>query len=261
MPSLAEYQRRMRDAVVNGDIAAIAPLLTAGDRDVARRADIHRRHYQTSLVAAVMGRFPATAWLVGSPALEAAAVDFVHAHPPTAPCIAEYGRRFPAWLAVHTDADRVPYVEAFAELDWQLGRLSVSVDVATLDPARLAALGPHVLADAVLALQDGTCYIRSDWPIDMLMQIFLGESAAVHTRLMPQPVWLESRGNRGCVSITRLAEAEWEFRHALQQMRPIGVAVERAWQFDPKFDPGVALANLFAAALVVRTSGQVERES
>ena len=253
MPSLAEFQQQMRDAVVRGDVAALAPLLRAGDRDAVRRADIHRRHYQTSLVAAVMGRFPATAWLVGSPALEAAAVGFVHAHPPTAPCIAEYGRRFPAWLAAHTHAERVLYVETFAELDWQLGRLAVFVDVAILDPVRVAALGADALADAELALQNGTFYTRADWPIDTLMQVFLGESTAEHAPLMPQRVWLEARGNRGCVSISRLTEAEWHFRHALQQTRPVGVAAERAWQFDPTFDLGVAL--------VVGISSQVERES
>lgn len=261
MPSLAEFQRQMRDAVVHGDLAAMAPLLHAAGRDAARRADIHRRHYQTSLVTAVMGRFPATAWLVGSPALEAAAVGFVRAHPPTVPCIAEYGDRFPTWLAGHVAAPRVPYVEAFAALDWQLGRLAVSVDGPALDPSRVACLSPDVLADAVLALQDGTYYTQAEWPIDVLMQTFLGERTSGHAAVVRQPVWLEARGSRGVVSIIRLSEAEWQFRSAVQQARPVGVAAERAWQFDRQFDPGVALANLFTVALVAGIGSLEGRDS
>lgn len=261
MPSLAEFQRRMRDAVVLGDFATMAPLLNAGACDAARRADIHRRHYRTSLVTAVTGRFPATAWLVGSPVLEAAAVGFVRAHPPAAPCIAEYGDGFPAWLAGQMETGRVPYVETFAALDWQLGRLAVSVDGPAQDSSRLACLPPDLLADAVLALQDGTYYTRAEWPIDTLMQTFLGERTSEHVAVVPQPVWLEARGSRGAVSIARLSEAEWEFRSAIQQVLPIGVAAERAWQFEPQFDPGVALANLFTVALVAGIGSLEGRDS
>lgn len=254
MPSLAEFQRRMRDAVVLGDVTAMAALLCAGDRDAAKRADIHRRHYHTSLVTAVMGRFPATAWLIGSPALEAAAVGFVRAHPPTVPCIAEYGERFPTWLAGYVDVPRVPYGEAFAALDWQLGRLAVSVDAPAMDPSRIASLAPDDLAAAVLTLQPGTYYAKAEWSIDILMQTFLREPGGEHSTVVSQPVWLEARGSRGVVSIGRLSEAEWEFRSAIQQARPIGVAAERAWQFDSRFDPGVALANMFTATLVAAQS-------
>jgi len=261
MPSLAEFQRQMRDAVVRGDVSATAPLLHAGGRDAARRADIHRRHYQTSLVAAVIGRFPATAWLVGSPVLEAAAVGFVRAHPPAAPCIAEYGDGFPAWLAARMEPGRAPYVETFAALDWQLGRLAVAVDAPALDRSRVGCLSPDALADTVLALQDGTCYASAEWPIDTLMHMFLGVRPTGHEAVLRESVWLEARGNRAAVSITRLSEAEWEFRRALQQARPIGVAAERAWQFEPRFDPGAALANLFAAALVIGIGSPEGRDS
>lgn len=261
MPSLAEFQQQMRDAVVGGDFSRVAPLLTAGAGNAARRADIHRRHYQTSLVTAVMGRFPATAWLIGSPTVEVAAIGFVRAHPPAAPCIAEYGRGFPAWLSGQIEAGRVPFVEAFAALDWQLGRLAVSADSPALDPVSVASLAPDVLADAVLDLQEGTHYAKSDWPIDTLMQAFLGEPGGDYPAVVPQPVWLEARGSRGVVSIGRLSEAEWEFRSALQQARPIGVAAERAWQFDSQFDPGIALANLFTVALVSGSRSLEGRDS
>lgn len=250
MLPLAEFQRRMRHAVVDGDVTAMAPLLHAGGRDAARRADIHRRHYQTSLVAALMGRFPATAWLVGSPVVEAAAAGFVRARPPAVPCIAEYGEGFPAWLAGQMATGQVPYVEAFAALDWQLGRLAVSADGPALAALQMAALPPDALADTVLALQDGAYYTTAEWPIDALMKVFLGERTGAIATVEPEPVWLEARGSRGVVSIARLSAAEWAFRHAIQLGLPIGVAAEQAWHVDARCDPGVALASLFTAGLV-----------
>ncbi len=66
MSPLADVQRRIRDAVVMGDAASAASLFVGG-RDAAQRLAIHLRHYRISLVTAVMGRFPATGWLVGTP--------------------------------------------------------------------------------------------------------------------------------------------------------------------------------------------------
>ena len=70
--------------------APAAPLLVGG-LDPVKRLDIHRNHYETSLVSAMLGRFPATGWLVGPSSLHEAASAFVRRHPPTAPRVAAYG--------------------------------------------------------------------------------------------------------------------------------------------------------------------------
>jgi hypothetical protein len=134
---VADLQRRIRDAVVRGDSESVAPFLVGGGQP-SKRFDIHRRHYEESLTTAVVGRFPATGWLVGSRRIEAAARAFVHAHPPTAPCIAEYGPAFPSFLATWPETERLTYVPEFADLDWHLGRLAVSVDVAAVEPDAMA---------------------------------------------------------------------------------------------------------------------------
>src|SRR5215472_9257519 len=108
MPALSELQSRFRDAVVYADAREIAPLL-AGGPDPVRRLDIHQRNYQTSLVDALLVKFPATGWLVGTPLLTEAARRFVREHPPAAPCIAEYGADFPRFLWLCIGAERVPY--------------------------------------------------------------------------------------------------------------------------------------------------------
>ena len=63
--SLAELQQRFRNAIVTGDAGCVASLLVGGV-DPRVRLAIHQRHYEASLVRAILERFPASQWLVGS---------------------------------------------------------------------------------------------------------------------------------------------------------------------------------------------------
>src|SRR5271170_4887052 len=65
MPALADIQADIRDALVRGDRRAVAPMLSGGAHPEHRLA-IHQRHYAASLTRALLDRFPATVWLVGS---------------------------------------------------------------------------------------------------------------------------------------------------------------------------------------------------
>ena len=76
MLQLADIQRDLRHAVVAGDEPRIATLLTGGQNPL-KRLQIHRRHHETSLVTALLGKFPATIWLVGSPFVTEAARHYV----------------------------------------------------------------------------------------------------------------------------------------------------------------------------------------
>ena len=259
MPPLAEVQRLVRDAVVGGDAATVASLLDAGPRDATRRMAIHLRHYRASLVAIVMGRFPATTWLLGSDLVEAAAASFVGVVPPNAPCLAEYGAAFPAFLGTVPAVARLPYLEPFADLEWHFGRLSVAVEGPALDPAVLAALNADDLADSALTLQAGTHYCHAAWPIDELMSLFLRQAAPGQTSFSPHAVWIEARGTRGEVRLNRLSCGEWTFREALWRGRPVGEAAERAWRVEPRLDPGASLAAMFSQALVIG-AGTDEKE-
>ena len=119
MPALADVQAAVRDAIVRGDWRALAPMLVGGTHPEHRLA-IHRRHYTASLTRALLDRFPATVWLVGSELVTDAATSFVREQPPSKPCLAEYGESFPHHLGAHPAAASVPYLSQFAELEWHL---------------------------------------------------------------------------------------------------------------------------------------------
>jgi len=181
MPALADIQSAVRDALVRGDRSALALSLSGGAHPEHRLA-IHQRHYTASLTRALLDRFPATVWLVGSELVTDAATSFIREQPPSKPCIAEYGLSFPQHLGEHPAARSLPYLSQFAELEWHLGWLAL----ATAD-------SPHV------------GYLHLDWSLDELIGVYLSNSAPDQFSLRHEDVWLEIRGLRGSLEMHRLA--------------------------------------------------------
>jgi hypothetical protein len=246
---LVDLQRQVRDAVVNRDSASIASFLVGGIQPT-RRFDIHLRHYEESLTAAVVGRFPATGWLIGPTRLETAARAFVHACPPTAVCIAEYGAAFPDFLATWPETARLTYVPAFADLDWHLGRLAASVDLGPVSADQLRQVNVDILVESVVGIQPGTHYLDADWAIDTLMKMYLADTSPGSWTLGSDHVHLEVRGARGEFHFARLSAAEHAFRARLAAGRTLGDAAAMALTLDDAFDPGAALLALVGEHLV-----------
>ena len=251
MPLLAELQAGIRQALLTGDADPLQPLLVGG-RDGRKRLAIHQRHYATSLITSLLDRFPATVWLVGSPFVTEAARQFVQYHAPTRPCIAEYGEDFPAFLATHPGAAEVPYLRQFAELEWHLSRLSLAVEIPSLSRADLSAVDSAAFADAALTLQPGVDYLRADWGIDELMTLYLTDSAPDQFMLKPETVWMELRGVRGELRLTRIGHADFVFRAAVAVGNLLGDAAVSALEIDGAFDVGQALITLLDDGLVAQ---------
>lgn len=250
MPSLADAQAAVRAGVVNADTTAARPLLIGG-ADPTRRLAIHRRHYQASLIETLCGRFPATAWLIGDAAVIDAARDFVAARPPRVLCMAEFGALFPAWLGARAPLAHVPYLEKFARLEWEFGRVSVEVARPSLPVQRLQAQDPDTIGAQTLALQPGTAWVAAAHNVDDLMHAFLSESAPERFTLDDSPRWIEVRGSRGDVTIRSIPQGDWCFRRALATGHSIEDAAGAALDADGTFDPGAALLQLLSEGLAV----------
>ncbi len=257
---LADLQRQLRDAVVTGNSASVGPLLVGG-QNASKRLGIHLHHYEASLTAAIIGRFPATGWLIGAYRLEGAARRFVHDFPPTAPCIGEYGSQFPPFLATWPETAHLMYVPEFADLDWHLGRLAVSIDVPPVEREHLAAIAPSDVADLGVTIQCGTHYLRASWPIDELIRMYLADTSPQSWTLLDEEVRIEVRGARGSFRFTRLGAGPYAFRVSLAEGHTLADAAGRALAVDPAFDPGIALLTLVDEQLIThigrpRSGGQ-----
>jgi hypothetical protein len=243
---VADVQAEIATALVEQAIPRCAGLLTGGDNPT-RRFAVHSRHYAASLARSLVERFAATVWLAGSELVTEAAMGFVREHPPTRPCIAEYGDRFPDYLASYAGT-RLPYLGQFATVDWHLGRLAVAVDAAPLHT--LADCDPARLADARLTLQPGTGYVALDWSLDELIRFFLVGDAPNQYALRHEPVWLELRGCRGQLWLSRLTKGDYMFRRALVGGSTLGRAAELAIRADEGLEPGAAVLAMLHAGLV-----------
>jgi hypothetical protein len=247
--ALADVQRRIRDALVLGRDPALGAILVGG-LDPARRLAIHQRHYRTTLVSSLLTRFPATAWLVGSEFVAAAAEAFVATHPPSRPCIAEYGDAFPPFLGSRPTGRPVPYLEQFATLEWHIARVSLAVDHRPLPVEHLQTVGPDALVTASLSLQPGVHYQRADWSIDELFSCYLSDVVPEQFALTPGEVCIEVRGARGTLQLVRLAAGEFSFRSALASGVSLGDAVALAAGKDSGFDATQAIIGLVAGGFV-----------
>jgi hypothetical protein len=244
--------------MTSGDGAAFGAHLHGG-RDPGQRLAIHLRHYATSLAAALCDKFPASTWLIGAEAMREAAQAYARLHPPRQPCIAEYGRDFPQFLAGHPRAARLPYVRSFAELEWAVGQASIAVDAPPLSWTELAACGAERLIESRLALQPGVHYVRADWRIDELMQTYVSGVAPERFVLVDAATWIEVRGARGTLKLGRLDAAAFAFRTTLAAGRTVGEAADAALALEQAFDPGSALKALVDAELVTaRATGTQE---
>ena len=227
MPTLADIQSLVRDAVIAGETGALEPLLSGGGKALAR-LEIHRRNYQVSLLNALLQKFPASAWLAGASFLSKAAMIYVRRHPPDAP-------RAGLWPRLISAPD---------------DQVAIAVDEPCLAPDALSAIATEVLPDLTLSFQLGVRYLAADWPVDDLIRLYLANSAPEYLTFEPAAVWLEIRGARGEFSLTRLPPGEFLFRQSIREGNSIGAAVECAMDADTNFDPGTAMASLLASGLV-----------
>ena len=257
MQTLTELQAGIRTAVVLGKDSAVAPWLVGG-RDARKRLAIHHRHYHASLVSALLDRFPATVWLVGTTSVAEAARRFVENRPPTRPCIAEYGEDFPAFLSAERGAATLPYLRSFATLEWHLSRLSLAVTQPALSQGDLSSLDPGTLADVSVTMQPGVHYVHAHWNIDTLIRLYLTASAPDQFTLERGDAWIELRGARGDLRINRLNRASYTFRSALSAGQPLGDAAVSALDLDTTFDAGRALVTLITDGLV--TAAEVHHQ-
>lgn len=251
MSQLASLQAAIAHSMLAGD-AGLAPTTVVGGADSRARIDIHLRHYAVSLRNALLEKFPATTWLLGSELIASAASAYTREHPPEVPCIAEYGREFPSFVARFGRAGGLPYLESFGRLEWAVGRASIAVDETPMRWTDVANAGPERLLDARVMLQQGLRHLRATHGVDELMRLFLEALAPEMFSMEAGEVFIEVYGSRGSSRITRLDPAIFVFRGALHAGDSISGAAGRALELDERFDPGGALRALFDAGLVVQ---------
>lgn len=243
---LPELQGAIRDALVLGRTDGLVGELVGGANPAGRLA-VHQRHYRTSLVRALLARFPAICWLLGGQRARDAATAYLEASPPHAPCLAEYGGTFPEFLAGWLKG-RLGFAADFARLELAVGAVALAIDRPPAAAEALTGFAESDLPELRLPLQPGLRFLAAEWPVDTLFRVFTVGKEPERMHLDPTPCHLQIRGARGTCEVVRLDPAEWRFRHALARGGTLGAAIDAAAADD--FDASTALGRLFAAGLV-----------
>lgn len=123
---------------------APAGLVCWNRSDPAARWAVHRNNLRVGLIDALAAVCPVLHEFVGEAFFRAMAAEFVVAHPPRSPVLAEYGDALPAWLAGFAPAGDWPCLPELAALELRLQQALHAADAVPLTAAEAGAW----LADA-----------------------------------------------------------------------------------------------------------------
>mgnify|MGYP001256694358 CR=1 FL=1 len=237
MPALREIQSLFRQSLLAGDEEAVIQQIEGDGLDPRARLAVYRHHIFTSLTAVLEAAYPVVCRLVDRRFFAYAADAFIRPHPPTGPCLAEYGAAFPDFLADFPPCQGHPYLPDVARLEWAIHRTSQTSEAAPLDHARLSVVAPLDMPRLRFAMDPTLSYLTSPWPVDTIWRAHQGGGEpAQRVDLDAGGVCLEVRANGNVAMLRALEPATYAFRDALARGLTLGEASRLTLESHPSFD-------------------------
>lgn len=239
----ADFGRALLDASAETPEGVIGP----DGNSAPKRFNVYRNNVIVSLCEALGQTFPAVRSLLGDEYFTALAKAFVTAHPPVSPVLIWYGGDFPGFLEAFPPLEAYPYLADVARAEWAWLQAYHAEDAAPLDPALLAAVDPHNLADIRLRRHPAAEVIASRWPLFDLLRANRFDPGATETVDLAeaQPV-LIARPELD-VGVMPLRPGAAEFVLALFEGATLGKAAESGQAAAPDFDLSASLSDCLSA--------------
>ena len=207
------------------------------------RLEIYRHHVLTTLTSALEATFPVICRLVDRRFFAYAADTYVRAHPPTGPCLFEYGDSFPDFLAAFPPCRDLAYLPDVARLEWAMNAALHAPDVDAMDPACLADVAAEDMPRLTFAVDPSVSFLDSPWPVDRIWRANQDEDGASSdpVDLASGGVRLEVRRAGDIATVRSLAAGDYALRTALARGGTLEDAAAAALGVDPHFDLTAAL--------------------
>jgi Putative DNA-binding domain len=252
MPPLREMQAAFGDALLGGPVEPAVVHIVGDGLTPEARVEIYRHHVFTTLTAALQATFPVVCRLVHERFFGYAADQYIRAHPPTGPCLFEYGGSFPAFLAGFEPCRPLPYLPDVAQLEWALNVATHADEMIPLDLAEISRLPVEDLPRLTLRLDPSLSLLTSTWPIAQIWRANQPD-ADPNTRvdLASGGVSLEVRRLGDDAVFHPLDPPTHAFRSALSRHCCLAEATGAAFESDNAFELPQALRDLFAEGLAV----------
>lgn len=235
MSSLRELQAGFRAALLVDDEHAVADEIVADRIAVSAQLAIYRHHVLTSLTAALEATFPVVCQLVDRRFFGWLADRYIRAHPPSGPCLAEYGGDLPAFIDAFPACASLPWLGDVARLEWALNVALHAAEARPFTPDELAAVAPAALEHLVLRLEPSVRLLASRWPVDAIWRANQ-PGATVTVDVDAGGVELEVRRVGDDVVFRALPAGTFALRAALGADRTLADAVDAALTVDPALD-------------------------
>lgn len=252
MPSLRELQTAFAASLLDEHEPGVTAHVAADGLAPAARLQIYRHHVFTSLTAALEATYAVVARLVDARFFAYAAHEYVRHHPPTDPCLFEYGASFADFLADFGPCATLPYLPDVARLEWAVHTAGNAEDAAPVDPARLAAAAPADVPALRLRLHPSLSVLRSTWPVaDIWRANQRDADPDLTVDLAAGGMCLEVRRRDDVVVLCETTPETHAFVRALLDGRCLGDAATAALVTEPGFDLAAVLCRLLDGGLVV----------
>lgn len=260
MPTLRELQAAFAGALLRGDSAAEAWIEDGGIAPAAR-LDVHRNTVLLSLSDVLAAAYPVVRRLVDPRFFAYAANEFVRAHPPHRPSLAEYGGDFADFLTGFGPCRELSYLPDVARLEWAIAGVARAIERPVLAPQALAGFAADDVEWLTFTFQPTVAFVTSRFPIDAIWRANQADAADETVDLGAGAVQIEARRQADGIVLRRLDAAVFAFRAGLVSGGTLGQATEAALARDPAFDLGRTLADLFRDGAVVALTPASRKET
>jgi hypothetical protein len=168
MLPLRDLQDSLAASVLHGADDPLAALVRADGIGFDRRLQVYRNNTFSSLTAALKDSFPVVCQLVDERFFGYAAQEYIRAHPPRAPRLAEYGGDFAEFLAGFQPVRHLTYLPDVALLEWAVNAAYHAADAPMLDPARIAAVPQDRYPQLTFVAHPSAQLFASEFPADRI---------------------------------------------------------------------------------------------
>jgi len=251
MPSLRELESSFGRGLLGEPDAALLDLIAPDGLTSDARLRIYRNHVLVTLTDALIATYPVVCRLVDERFFRYAADQYIRAHPPTVPCLFEYGESFAAFLAGFGPCQHLEYLPDVARLEWAINFADHADDAVAIDATRLGEVPTDRIGSVTLALHPSVSFLSSRWPIDRIWRANQPDADPDATvNLDAGGAQLEIRRVGEDVVFRSLDDATYAFRTALACGESLELAVAAAHSADLDVDLALTMQQLLADGIV-----------
>jgi len=244
-PTLAELQTAVRNTVLGASSDALAGVIAGDGLGHAARLDVYRNNTTLLLREALAANFPVVSELVGEDFFAQLARAFLRGHPPSSPCLFEYGEAFPDFIASDPAAAELPYLPDVARLEWAWNEAFHAHNTPALTASALGTVAPEDYPHLVFAPHPALRMVSSPYPIYTIWALHQPDAdpdATVDLAQGGETVMVTRPETNAQVCVTSTGAAI--FTDRLRAGENLADAFAMAAEMDPAFDGGAVIAQL-----------------